>query len=298
MMLVDRHAGTFGLNRTLVALGVSKGTWHHRQRCPAYIQKYAALRDPLMEIARQHPCYGYRKVVDELRSRGWETNHKVVRKLHKAWDLTILRSVKHPKQSAIRQALRSMGNRINLVSGLPCIDIFDVLYTDFTELRFDRGRAKAQLMPIVDHAGKLVVGWALGDSANSELALEAYARAKRRLLQFGMDLTSVIIHHDQDPVYTGNAWIRALRIEDGVRISYSLDGAKQNTFMESFNAHFKEENSSIFWEQKSIVSLRNVVQSRIEYYNDIRRHASLGNLAPMQYLKKNGFEPRQVVSSL
>ncbi len=100
------------------------------------------------------------------------------------------------------------------------------------------------------------------------------------------------MHHDQDPVYTSHKWIHAVRIEDGMRISYSLDGARQNTFMESFNGHFKQENRSVFWEKKSLVELRTVVQGRIDYYNYIRRHASLGNVAPEAYLKEHGFEPR------
>ncbi len=71
MVLAIRHAGDFGVNQTLAALGLSKGTWHYRQqrKCP-YAQKYEPLRDTLLQIARQHPHYGYRKVVDELRHRG------------------------------------------------------------------------------------------------------------------------------------------------------------------------------------------------------------------------------------
>jgi putative transposase len=296
MYLAETYAEEFGLNRTLAALHLSKGTWQYRRTRCSYEEKYAQLRDPLMDIARQHPEYGYRKATVELHERGWPTNHKVVQKLQKCWDLAVLRAVRPPRQSAIREALHRLGDRINIVVGLEAIGIFDVLYTDFTELPFDRGRRKAQLMPIIDHTSKLVVGWAVGLSANTDLALEAYDRARGTLRRFGVDPRGVTVHHDQDPVYTSHEWIRTLRLVDGVRISYSLDGARQNTHMESFNGHFKGENESIFWEISGLDALRSAVQTRLVYYNDIRRHASLDNVSPLNFLKNHGFEPRPGVS--
>jgi len=298
MELVERHGAEFGLNRALAAIGLNKGTWYYRRTKKVdYGHKYAAVGDLLFEIAREHPAYGYRKVVTELREEHNKVvNHKVVRRLQKDLGLMVLRTVRPPRPSAVRRVLVQMGNRINLIAGLETISPFEVLHTDFTELLYDRGSRKAQLMPIVDHTGKLVVGWALGATANTALALEAWARACVTLQRYGVKLNTVIVHHDQDPVYTSHGWVRQLRIKDGVRISYSLDGAKQNTEMESFNSHFKMETSSRLWDQKDIIGVARVVQSQMIYYNDIRRHASLDNIPPARYLKENGLEPRQGLS--
>ncbi|MDI6775596.1 MAG: hypothetical protein QME60_09500, partial [Verrucomicrobiota bacterium] len=65
---------------------------------------------------------------------------------------------------------------------------------------------------------------------------------------FGIDLATVIVHHDQDTVYTAHEWLRHVRLLDKVRISCALNGARDNTEMESFNGHFKAENSSRLWE--------------------------------------------------
>ena len=209
--LVEMYGKEFGVNRTLAALGLSKGTWHYR-RClrQTYTRKHQELRGPLLKVAREHPGYGYRKVTSELHDQGWKVNHKVVQRLQKAWDLPLLRAIRAPRQSAIREALRAMGDRINLVACLETIGIFQVLYTDFTELLFDRGREKAQLMPIIDHTCKLVVGFAVNRSADTALALKAYFRARRTLSFYGVNLCDVVMHHDQDPVYTSHAWIRQL----------------------------------------------------------------------------------------
>jgi len=80
-----------------------------------------------------------------------------------------------------------------------------------------------------------------------------------------------------------------VRVKDGVRISYSLNGARGNTCMESFNSHFKKENSSIFWEKRDLLGVVEAVESRMYYYNDIRRHASLNNISPRNYLKEHGY---------
>lgn len=296
--LVLRHGADYGLNRTLAALRLSKGTWHYRQtERKEYAEKYAYLRRPLMAIARAHPHYGYRKVDRELEARGWRVNHKVVQRLQKAWELPLLRQVHHPQPSAIRRVLKQMGDRINLVPRLKNIRPLQLLYTDFTELLFDCGRQKAQLMPLIDHVSKLVVGWAVGRSDNSELALKAWERARSRLKRYGIKLGKVVVHHDQDGVYTGHQWLWQLRLQDKVRVSYSLNGAKDNTAMESFNGHFKAENDSVLWDQKDLAGVIRVVETRMRYYNDIRRHASLDNVSPADYLVKLGVKARLAVST-
>lgn len=139
MVLVNKCAKRFGLNKTLQALGISKGTWHYRcQRKVAYTEKYGILRNPLMKLAKQHPYYGYRKATEELRAQGYEVNHKVVQKLQKAWELPLLRAVRHPQASAIRQALMTMGERVNLVRNLKHIHPLELLYLNFARDLFFR----------------------------------------------------------------------------------------------------------------------------------------------------------------
>jgi putative transposase len=294
MVLVDQWARKYGVNRTLAALGLSKGSWHHRRRHgQVYTEKYAALKEPLLEIAHEHPHYGYRKVTVELREcYGLRVNGKVVRRLQNAWELPLVRRIHRPRPSAIRRVLRDMGDRINLVATLEAIRPLQVFYTDFTELLFDRRGQKAFLMPLLDHTSKYVVGWAVGPSDNSALAVAAWARARRNLRHLGVDLSQVIVHHDQDSVYTGHEWLRHVRLLDQARVSYALNGAQDNTEMESFNSHFKAENASILWEQRDLAGVIRVVERRMLYYNDIRRHASVGNVSPAQFLRKHGFQPR------
>ena len=74
-------------------------------------------------------------------------------------------------------------------------------------------------------------------------------------------------------------------LKDKVRLSYALDGAKDNTEMESFNGHFKQEGNSLFLDAGDMEELRLVISRQMKYYNTKRRHSSLGYIAPMAYIE-------------
>ncbi len=166
------------------------------------------MRKPLTEIAKQHPEYGYRRTTSELVDRGFAVNHKVVQRLHRHWHLSVLKRVRHPKPNPINKLLKEAGSKINLIAHLKKIDDLEVLYTDFTEIVYRRGQAKAQLMPIIDHCSKFVAGHALGESADTDLALQAWRQAKTTLKRFSRRIEDIIIHHDQDGVYKSYRWLR------------------------------------------------------------------------------------------
>jgi hypothetical protein len=60
------------------------------------------------------------------------------------------------------------------------ISLSDVVHTDFKELVYAAGAAKAQLMVILGHVLKMVFGWAVGERANTKLALEAWCGDSRK----------------------------------------------------------------------------------------------------------------------
>lgn len=284
MELVQQVQGEFGLTPALAAAGLSRSTWYHRVHHPRpYEERHAALRAPLERIARDHPEYGYRRATAELAEQlGVAVNHKMVQRLHRLWELPLLRRTRSPRPSAVRQVIVRAGARVNLVAGLETIGPLEVLYTDFTELVYASG--KAWLMALVDHASKVVPGWAVGAHADSELALAAWCAARRWLRRHGDPLAGMIVHHDQDSVYTGYGWTGALLLRDHVRLSYALDGCRDNPEMESFHSRFKSENRSLLLDAASLADLVGVVGQRITYYNRRRRHSALGNQAPLVWL--------------
>ena len=284
--LAREATGANGLPPVLASLELPRSTWYYHQGTRvSYSQKYRHLREPLEAIARRHPEYGYRRTTVELReASGHVINRKVVQRLHRMWDLPLIRGTKPPKPSGIRRAIAAAGDRINLLAGKERIQPFEVAYADFTELVYANGRRKAQLIPIVDHITKLVLGWAVGERAVTELALAAWGHARRGLQDHGVCLEQVIVHHDQDPVFTGYGWTARLLLNDQVRISYALHGARDNPEMEAFNSRFKTENRSLLLDAQTPEQLDAVVAERMGYYNRERRHSTIGYRAPATYV--------------
>jgi len=121
-------------------------------------------------IARAHPEYGYRRVPAELRAAGPQLNHKVVQRLQRMWGLPWLRRTRRPRPSGIQQAIAVAGRHANLIVDKTHIGPFAVLHADFTELRYSGGRHKGYLIPLLDYATKVIVGWAVGNRKTTEVA--------------------------------------------------------------------------------------------------------------------------------
>ena len=263
--LVSGAREAHGLTAALRAAGLARSTWYYHTRTRVtYGEKYAHLEAPLKAIAEAHPEYGYRRATAELRETyGHRVNRKVVERLHRLWDLP-LRRASRPKPSAIRRAIDTAGPRANLLSTRKKAEIgpLEVFYTDFTELRFAGGARKAWLIPLLDHRTKYVAGFAVGKRANSELALAAWTVAEQTLTRFRDSLESMIVHQDQDPVFTGYAWTGQL-LSAGARLSYALRGPGDNPEMESFFGRFKVENRSLLLDAESPEELSAVVRDRI-----------------------------------
>jgi putative transposase len=278
--------GSHGVTSVLAALELPRSTWYYRQNHRvSYTEKHAQLKEPLETIAREHPEYGYRRTTVELtQGHGYHVNHKVVQRLHQEWGLPLIRSTRPPRHSGIRQAISAAGERVNLVAGRDAVQPFEVAYTDFTELVYADGRQKSHLIPIIDHTSKLALGWAVGERAVTGLALKAWGRAKQTLERQGVDLKELIVHHDQDPVFTSYRWTSHLLLRDQVRVSYALNGARDNPQMESFIGRFKTENRSLLLDAQTLEELRVAVGERMDYYNSRRRHSSIGYQAPILYI--------------
>lgn len=297
--LVASVVGEYSLSSALAAVELPKSTWYYHQRQKVdYGAKYTHLQPMLEEIARRHAEYGYRRTTTELHETYQEhVNHKVVQRLHQLWGLALLRTTRAPKPSGIRQVIVAAGTRVNVLAQIEDIEPLDVLHTDFTELRFAGGTQKAYLMPIIGHVSKLAFGWAVGESANRTLALNAWREAGETIRQLNIDPAGMVMHQDQDPVYTSYAWTGRLLLRDHLQLSYSLDGARGNTEMEAFISRFKNENRSLLLDAPTIEALKRVVDVRMCYYNEVRRHSALDNQPPRKWLESwlNDVEKEQLL---
>lgn len=291
--LVESVQDTYGLNLVLDIVELPKSTWYYHQKQKVdYEEKYAHLRSILEEIALNHPEYGVPRIMPELRDKyKVAVNHKVVERLLGTWDLSILRSTHRPRPSSVQRAITEAGGLANLVAQMEDIGLFQVVYTDFTELVYANGYRKAILMPIIGHTSKMAFGWAVGESDDTPLAMQAWKQAKETFQKLHISFEGMIMHHDRDSVYTSYEWTSQLLLKDRARLSYALRGAKDNPEMESFNGRFKDENHSLLLEAQNLDELIEVVDRRMTYYNTERRHSSIDYLPPATYIERVRSDP-------
>jgi len=97
-------------------------------------------------------------------------------------------------------------------------------------------------------------------------------------------LEGTILHSDLDSVRAGYDWLRQVLLDEGLRVSYSERGAKDNPWIESLWGRMKTEAGSRIVEAQTLPDLEDVIDGRFRYYNRRRRHSQIGNQPPMNYL--------------
>ncbi len=276
----------------LSALEIPRATWYYyrKQKVEAdrkREEEELRLKRAIEEVLLEHPEYGYRRIVQELRRRGLTVNHKRVHRLLQDFHLSLKRAVRRPKPNPLLQIVLLAGDKADLRGFLlkqreP--EPFELLYTDFTLLPYRGG--KAWFVPILDHRTRTVVAFGLGPSPSAELALEAWEEAKAFLQAQVGRLPRALVHHDQGGPFLSHDWVGTLLLKDGQRLSYSLMGAKGNPVVESFFARFKGEGGDQFLEARSLGELKEVVKERLRYYHESRLHSGLGYRTPREVMEE------------
>jgi transposase InsO family protein len=84
--------------------------------------------------------------------------------------------------------------------------------------------------------------------------------------------------------------LRQVLLDNGLRVSYSERGAKDNPWIESQRRNFcegrmKTEIGSRIVEAQTLSELEGVIDERFHYYNHRRRHSQIGNQPPVPTLR-------------
>lgn len=288
--LVRQRQKKLGLNRSLKLVGLAKSTWYDCKKPKA--DKYQAIRRDLKQTLLDNAPYGYRRVHSELTDQddgyGHHVGKETVRLLMKDMAMQMAKRPPKPRFGPIKKIINEAGNKVNRLAQLEAkrpVEIGEAGVTDFTEIVYDNGTRKAQLMSILDYNSRTVLGWEAAESKDTQLALAVWRKTKRSLKRLQLPVKNIIIHSDQDPVLTSHAWARQIVLDDEALLSYSLNGCHGNTRMESWHSRFKGENKSLFADCRKLNEIRAKIKQQVHYYNYRRRHSSLNNKTPMRYIK-------------
>lgn len=225
-----------------------------------------ALLSRVRQLAREHPCYGYRRITALLRREGWSVNRK---RVHRLWRREGLRV---PQSQRKRRRLGGSENGCTWHRAERPDHVWS--YDFITDQTADGRRLK--VLPIVD-----------------EYTRECLAIEAERSMTAG-DVVSTLeslfevrgvpehIRSDNGPEFIAEA-VKGWLARRGSKTLYIEPGSPwENAYSETFNSRLRDE----LLDREVFATLREaqvlLEDHRLEY-NDRRPHSSLGYRTPAEF---------------
>jgi len=232
------------------------------------------LRDAMQRIALEFPSYGWPRMTEELKRRGWAVNHKRVYRLMREDNLLCLR---RRKFVVTTDSAHHLPVYPNLAREMTLTDLDQLWVADITYIRL---RAEfVYLAVILDAYSRRVIGWALGRTLEDTLTL----RALRLALEQRRPAPGLVHHSDRGVQYASGDYTDLLRAH-GIVISMSrkgnpYDNAKAESFMKTlkYEEVFRQDYRDLAEAHASIGRFLEQI------YNQKRLHSALGYRPPAEF---------------
>jgi putative transposase len=260
------------------ALGVSR-SWFYKWK-DGSLSPRAARREALAAEVRRlfkahRGTYGSPRITADLREAGWKVSKNTVAALMREQGLAARRK---KRRRATTRPGKGRWRAPDLVKrDFPAQKINTRWYGDGTEI--PTGQGKLYLASVMDMASRRVLGFALGEHHDAQLAYSALVMA---VAVRGGQVPGVIMHTDQGSEYTA-ALVRRACARLGICQSMGRPGsALDNAVIESWHSTLEFELRSLeHFTTRAAARAR--VSAWIEDYNRHRRHSALGMMSPVDY---------------
>ena len=252
-----RKEYAFTERRACALMLVAVGTYRYRSR-----RSDEPLRTRLVELAREKPRFGYRRLHVLLRRSGERVNHKRLHRIYRAAGLTIRRKKrKHCvragkpllERTAANQewALDFLHDAVECGRTIRVLSVVDAYTRECLALEVDTSFASRRVTRVLD-----------------EIIAERGA--------------PLAIRCDNGPELTSRHFL-AWAIERGIELLHIQPGKPtQNGRLESFHGKLREECLRVSWFQNLFDARRKVAAWKKEY-NEERPHSSLGYRTPKEF---------------
>ena len=255
----------FGVSqrRACRVLGQPRST---QRQAPTAKEEEGRLVARMLELVRQHPRYGYRRIWALLRRQGWQVNRKRVYRLWRKQGLKVPRK---------QRKKRRLGSSANSCIRRPAEYKDHVWSWDFVHDRTTAGGALKWFTLVDEYTREcLALEVDRGMTAKAVAAVLALVVRQRG--------TPTHIRSDNGPEFIARA-IREWMLGAGVETLYIEPGAPwENGYGESFNSKVRDEllNAEEF---TSLLEARVLAKAWKEEYNHVRPHSSLGYRTPAEF---------------
>jgi putative transposase len=237
------------------------------------------LRNAIQQGSLEHRFYGYRRITAMLRQQGWIVNTKRVRRWMNEDGLLAIR---RRKFVATTDAGHGMRIYPNLAASLELASPDQLWVADLTYIRL--GEQFVFLAVVLDAYSRRVVGWAVGESLTSQLALAALEMA----IQGRSPRPGLVHHSDGGTQYASYGYTGKLE-SIGALASMSRPGRPwENGKCESFMKTIKKEevDARSYRDRKELE--RNIEEFIERDYNRVRLHSALGYRSPQDFERMAG----------
>lgn len=260
-----------------VLLDISKtarSSYYYHIQTSSILNKHDDAKKAISSIYHAHKGrYGYRRITLELKSRGYEINHKTVSKLMCSQGLkSMIRRKKYNSYKNVTNEVAPNLFKQNFAATEPNVK----WATDVTE--FKVRDKKVYLSPIIELFNGEIISYNISDSPNfkqvSDMLKDAFKTLKGNV--------KPTLHSDQGWQYRMTSYKQMLS-EQGVKQSMSRKGnCYDNAIMENFFGTIKSE---MFYLKKyaSIKELKKDIKEYIRYYNNDRIRLNLKGMSPINY---------------
>lgn len=267
----------YSLDVLLQISGIPRSTYYYRAK---HLDDKAKKDREILPVIKKifqenHRKYGYPRVTQELKNRGYHINKKRVARLMKENHLSA--STRKRQYHSYRGQVGKIAPNV-LSQDFKTTAPYEKLGTDVTQFITQYG--KLFLSPVIDFHTREILAYDLSETAN-------YAQIKRMLNKLvkahGKHLRGAVLHSDQGWQYQMQQYRDFLR-ENGMIQSMSRKGnCLDNSPTENFFGRMKTE---IYYDQEysfsSLEHLKLVIRDYIEYYNNDRIVSRL-KCSPIRY---------------
>jgi transposase InsO family protein len=274
------------------ALGVSQAwfyKWRHGDASAQHARREQLKVAIRRLFAKHRGTYGSPRITADLRDEGWRVSENTVAGLMRELGLQARR--KRRRRQTTRQG-RGRWRAPDLIGrDFGTEELNRKWYGDGTEIDTDEG--KLYLDSVLDMGSRRIVGFAVGEHHDADLAQAALVMAVA--VRGGKDaVAGVIMHTDQGSEYTAGSFQAACgRI--GITQSMGRVGsALDNAVIESWHSTLEFE-LRMLEHFDTLAQARSRIAAWIEEYNHDRRHSALGMRSPIDYeltLQTAGHEPQ------
>ncbi len=226
-------------------------------------------------FARHRGSYGAPRITADLREMGWRVSQNTVAAVMAEQGLRA--RAKRRRRSTTRPG-KGRWHAPDLVGrDFSARRVNQRWFGDGTEI--DTAEGKLQLASVLDVCSRRIVGFALSEHHDAELAYGSLAMA---VAVRGGQVGGVVLHTDRGSEYTAGLF-RAACTRLGIRQSMGRPGsALDNAVIESWHSTLEFELRSC--EQFATkAAARQRVAAWVDEYNRTRRHSSIGMISPIDY---------------